>query len=84
MRGIENESVSAHMDLLTPFAGFRISRSTSLRSSVCGPATGCSFDECIADHLDYLHHEAFFVVTPTFEVAAYRTLRFSLQRHRDD
>jgi len=33
----------------------------------------------VADHLDYLHHEAFFVVSTTFEVTAYRTLWFGLQ-----
>jgi hypothetical protein len=42
-------------------------------------ATGLTFDEIVADHLDYLHHEAFFVVSPTFEVTAYRTLWFGLQ-----
>ncbi|WP_181692670.1 DUF6735 family protein [Natronomonas sp. LN261] len=42
-------------------------------------ATGLSLDEIVADHLDYLHHEAFYVVSTTFEVAAYRTLWFGLQ-----
>ena len=42
-------------------------------------ATGLWLDEIVADHLDYLHHEAFFVVSPTFEVTAYRTLWFGLQ-----
>ena len=42
-------------------------------------ATGLTLKEIIADHLDYLHHEAFYVVTPTFEVIAYRTLWFGLQ-----
>ena len=42
-------------------------------------ATGLTLDEIVADHLDYLHHEAFFVVSPTFEVTAYRTLWFGLQ-----
>ena len=42
-------------------------------------ATGLSLDEIVAGHLDYLHHEAFFVVSPTFEVTAYRTLWFGLQ-----
>jgi hypothetical protein len=42
-------------------------------------ATGLSLGEIVADHLDYLHHEAFFVVSPTFEVTAYRTLWFGLQ-----
>jgi hypothetical protein len=42
-------------------------------------ATGLSLDEIVADHLDYLHHEAFFVVSSTFEVTAYRTLWFGLQ-----
>jgi hypothetical protein len=38
-----------------------------------------SLDEIVAGHLDYLHHEAFFVVSTTFEVTAYRTLWFGLQ-----
>jgi hypothetical protein len=42
-------------------------------------ATGLTFDEIVAEHLDYLHHEAFFVVSTTFEVTAYRTLWFGLQ-----
>ena len=42
-------------------------------------ATGLTFDEIVADHLDYLHHEALFVVSTTFEVTAYRTLWFGLQ-----
>ncbi|ELY83464.1 DUF6735 family protein [Natrinema gari] len=42
-------------------------------------ATGLTFDEIVADYLDYLHHEAFYVVSPTFEVTAYRTLWFGLQ-----
>lgn len=42
-------------------------------------ATGLTINEIVADHLDYLHHEAFFVVSTTFEVTAYRTLWFGLQ-----
>jgi len=42
-------------------------------------STSLTFDEIVADHLDYLHHEAFFVVSTTFEVTAYRTLWFGLQ-----
>ena len=42
-------------------------------------ATGLTLEEIIADHLGYLHHEAFFVVSTTFEVTAYRTLWFGLQ-----
>ena len=42
-------------------------------------ATGLSLDEIVADHLDYLHHEAFYVVSTTFEVTVYRTLWFGLQ-----
>lgn len=42
-------------------------------------ATGVSLDEIVGDHLDYLHHEAFYTVTPAFEVTAYRTLWFGLQ-----
>jgi len=41
--------------------------------------TGFTLEEIIADHPDYLHHEAFYVVCPTFEVTAYRMLWFSLQ-----
>lgn len=39
-------------------------------------ATGVTLDEIVADHLDY---EAFFVVSSTFEVTAYRILWFGLQ-----
>ena len=42
-------------------------------------ATGLTLDEIVGDYLDYLHHEAFFVVSTTFEVTAYRTLWFGLQ-----
>jgi hypothetical protein len=42
-------------------------------------ATGLTLDEIVADHLDYLHHEAFFVVSTSFEVTPYRTLWFGLQ-----
>ncbi|WP_276259029.1 DUF6735 family protein [Haloglomus litoreum] len=35
--------------------------------------------EAITDHLDYLIHEAFYVVDREFEVTAYRTLWFGLQ-----
>ena len=42
-------------------------------------ATGLTLDEIVADYLDYLHHEAFFVVSTAFEVTAYRTLWFGLQ-----
>ena len=42
-------------------------------------ATGLTLDEMVADHRDDTHHEAFFVVSPTFEVTAYRTLWFGLQ-----
>jgi hypothetical protein len=41
-------------------------------------ATGLAPEEIVGDHLDYLHHEAFFVVSTTFEVTAYRTLWFGL------
>ena len=37
-------------------------------------ATGLALDEIVADHLDYLPHEALFVVSSTFEVTAYGTL----------
>lgn len=37
-------------------------------------ATGVAHDEIIADRPDSLPHETFFVVSPTFEVAACRTL----------
>ena len=42
-------------------------------------ATGLSLDEIVANYLDYLHHEAFYEVSTTFEVTAYRTLWFGLQ-----
>ena len=55
---------------------------TDRRSTVVEPmprATELTFDEIVTDHLDYLHHEAFFVVSTMFEVTAYRTLWFGLQ-----
>ncbi|WP_148416367.1 DUF6735 family protein [Haloferax sp. KTX1] len=42
-------------------------------------ATGLTLDEIVADHLDFLHHEAFVVASTTFEVTVYRTLWFGLQ-----
>ncbi|MDL0145549.1 DUF6735 family protein [Halobacterium salinarum] len=42
-------------------------------------ATGLTLDVIVADYLDYLHHEAFFVVSTTFKVTAYRTMWFGLQ-----
>lgn len=40
---------------------------------------GVSLKEAITALLDYLTHEAFYVVTPEFEVTAYRTHWFGLQ-----
>jgi hypothetical protein len=68
--GIEADAVDGYLD--------RKSRS----STVVNPkprAIGLTLDEIVADHLNYLHHEAFYVVAPTFEVTAYRTLWFGLQ-----
>lgn len=42
-------------------------------------ATGLTLDEIVVDHLDYLHHEAFFGVSPTFEGTVHWTLWFGLQ-----
>jgi len=42
-------------------------------------ATGLTLADAISDHLDYLLHEAFYVVDREFEVTAYRTLWFGLQ-----
>lgn len=39
---------------------------------------GVSIDEAIAEWLDFLQHEAFYVVDSEFEVTAYRTLWFGL------
>lgn len=36
-------------------------------------AVGISLDEVITEHLDYHMHEAFYVVSPEFDVTAYRT-----------
>ncbi len=40
---------------------------------------GIEFETVLRDHLDYLHHEAFYVVDVDFRVTAYRTLWFGLQ-----
>ncbi|WP_136717380.1 DUF6735 family protein [Halorientalis salina] len=42
-------------------------------------ATAITTEEIITEHLDYLHHEAFYIVDRDFEVTAYRTLWFGLQ-----
>jgi len=42
-------------------------------------AIGIEFETILQDHLDYLHHEAFYVVDLNFQVTAYRTLWFGLQ-----
>jgi hypothetical protein len=42
-------------------------------------ATELTLEEIIIDHVGYRHHGAPFVVSPTCEVTAYRTLWFSLQ-----
>lgn len=42
-------------------------------------ALGHTIDEIIEDHLDFLHHEAFYVVDNDFQVTAYRTHWFGLQ-----
>ena len=40
---------------------------------------GVTFDTAITDHLNYLSHEALYVVSSDFEVTAYRTHWFGLQ-----
>ena len=40
---------------------------------------GVSFEEACREWLDFLHHEAFYVVDRAFELTAYRTLWFGLQ-----
>jgi len=42
-------------------------------------AIDVEFDTILRDHLDYLHHEAFYVVDLEFHVTAYRTLWFGMQ-----
>ena len=40
---------------------------------------GTTIETIITKHLDYLHHEAFYVVDADFEITAYRTHWFGLQ-----
>ncbi len=42
-------------------------------------ARALTLEEIITEQLDFLHHEAFYVVDTDFEVTAYRTLWFGLQ-----
>ncbi|WP_436932843.1 DUF6735 family protein [Halosimplex halobium] len=42
-------------------------------------AIGVTIDEIIDDHLDFLHHEAFYVVDSDYQVSAYRTHWFGLR-----
>lgn len=46
-------------------------------------ATGVTFEDILTDHLDYLSHEAFYVVDRDFTVTAYTTLWFGLQYDSD-
>jgi hypothetical protein len=46
-------------------------------------ATGVDFETITSDHLDFLSHEALFVVSAEFDVAAYRTHWFGLQYESD-
>ncbi|MXR40796.1 hypothetical protein GRX01_05505 [Halobaculum sp. WSA2] len=45
--------------------------------------TGVTLATVLTDLLDYLHHEALYVVDSRFEVTAYRTLWFGLQYESD-
>nr|WP_135855139.1 DUF6735 family protein [Halorussus salinus] len=42
-------------------------------------AVGVSLDEVHSEYLDFLHHEAFYVVSREFEVTAYRTRWLGLE-----
>jgi len=53
--------------------------SSSLSVDIDPWATRCTLDEIISEQLDFLHHEAFYVVDSDFEVTAYRTHWFGLQ-----
>jgi len=46
-------------------------------------ATDCSLADAASDHLDYLHHEAFYRVSPDYEVTAYHVLWFGLEADAD-
>jgi len=41
--------------------------------------TAVSRETALTDHLDYLHHEAFYLVDQSFDVTAFRTFWFGLQ-----
>ncbi|WP_436927626.1 DUF6735 family protein [Halosimplex amylolyticum] len=51
----------------------------SLQVDIEPQCLGWTVDEIIGDLLDYLHHEAFYVVDTDFRVTAYRTHWFGLQ-----
>lgn len=42
-------------------------------------ATDVSLPTAVAEHLDFLYHEAFYVVAPEYSVTTYRTLWFGLE-----
>jgi hypothetical protein len=42
-------------------------------------AVGVTLHEAVHEHLDFLHHEAFYVVDQDFDVTAYRTLWFGMK-----
>ena len=46
-------------------------------------AVSRSFEEILSNRLDFLRYEAFFVVTPRYEITAYRTIWFGLEGYCD-
>jgi hypothetical protein len=42
-------------------------------------ATGCSLAEVIGNYLDFLHHEAFYLVEPDYETTAFHVCWFGLE-----
>ncbi|WP_254279972.1 DUF6735 family protein [Haloarcula marina] len=46
-------------------------------------AIGVTFDELLSEHLNYLSHEALYVVDADFQITAYRTHWFGLQYDAD-
>ena len=72
--GGANFALVGRITRATPFAG-----ETAVAVNADPLATDLTLDEIAADHLDFLHHEAFYRVTADFETTPFHVCWFGLE-----
>ena len=77
--GDVHEALTSGTPVPTVSDTFELEEGIRTDVDVLPQVTGVTFAEAISAHLNYLSHEAFYVVSPSFEVTAYRTHWFGLQ-----